>query len=239
MNLSDLMKEKALAHAKEDDPKESVGLVHIVKGRERYFRCNNKATNPDEHFVLDPKDYLKCEQQGQIIAVIHSHPKTNPEPSEADRVACEKSRLPWFVVNPRTGKWGQCEPTGFELPYVGRQWAHGIVDCFTLARDFYKREFGIQFFDYDRQDDWWLKGETLYLDNFAKEGMKEIDVNELRYGDALLMNIESPTPNHAAIYLGENLILHHVQNRLSSRDIYKWGGYYHKMTAKALRHESR
>tara|TARA_R100000781_G_scaffold46676_2_gene31428 strand:- start:3709 stop:4428 length:720 start_codon:yes stop_codon:yes gene_type:complete len=239
MNLSESIKEKALAHAKEEDPKESVGLVHIVKGRERYFPCTNQADEPELHFCLDPNDYLKCENQGEIIAVIHSHPSTNHEPSEADKVACEKSNLPWFVVNPKTEKWGYYEPSGFILPYVGRQWSHGIVDCFTLARDFYKREFNIEFFDYNRQDDWWLKGEALYLDNFAKEGMREIDIEEIQYGDAFLMNIESPTPNHAAIYLGENLILHHVQKRLSSRDVYKWGGYYHKMTAKVLRHESR
>ena len=37
----------------------------------------------------------------------------------------------------------------------------------------------------------------------------------------------------------ENLVLHHVQGRLSSRDVYKWGGYYFKATALGLRHESR
>ena len=69
--------------------------------------------------------------------------------------------------------------------------------------------------------------------------MREVKIEDIQYGDILLMNIESPVPNHAAIYLGENIILHHVTNRLSSRDVYKWGGYYHKMTAMVLRHESR
>ena len=51
------------------------------------------------------------------------------------------------------------------------------------------------------------------------------------------MNLVSPLPNHAAIYLGDQQVLHHVQGRLSSRDVY--GGYYGKSTACALRHESR
>ena len=77
----------------------------------------------------------------------------------------------------------------------------------------------------------------MYLDNFKREGFHEIKEEELQFGDALLMQIESPVPNHAAIFLGENLVLHHVQGRLSSRDVY--GGYYQKNTAKVLRHESR
>jgi cell wall-associated NlpC family hydrolase len=50
------------------------------------------------------------------------------------------------------------------------------------------------------------------------------------------MHIVSPVPNHVAIYIGDNKILHHVQGRLSSRDVY--GSYYQKVTAKILRHEN-
>ena len=78
---------------------------------------------------------------------------------------------------------------------------------------------------------------SLYLDNFAKEGFYPIPLEELQYGDAILMQLESSLPNHAAIYLGDQLILHHLQKRLSSRDVF--GGYYLKSTARVLRHESR
>jgi len=237
MELETKIKEQALTHAKEDFPRESVGLVHVVKGKNRYFKCQNIAATPDEHFVLDPKDYLKAEQRGEITAVIHSHPKTNPKPSSADKVACEASGLPWFIVNPKTEEWSSYQPIGYELPYVGREFFHGVIDCYSLCRDFYKREFDLILNDYNRRDQWWQHGENMYLDNFTKEGFHPIDLSEISYGDAILMQLESPVPNHAAIYLGESIVLHHVQGRLSSRDVY--GGYYQKVTAKVLRHESR
>lgn len=237
MKLTKEIKEKALAHAKEEYPKEAVGLVHVIKGKNRYFKCQNLAETPDEHFILNPKDYLEAEKKGEIIAVVHSHPKTNPTPSPADKVACEASGLPWFIVNPNTETWGEYKPEGWELPYVGREFSHGIVDCYSLVRDFYKREFKLQLNDYNRRDQWWEKGENMYLDNFAKEGFKETTLEQIAYGDLFLMQLESPVPNHAGIYLGDGVVLHHVQGRLSSRDVY--GGYYQKVTAKVLKHESR
>ena len=239
MTLPATIKKQILEHAKAEQPKECCGLVCVVKGRRRYLPCRNLAATPDEHFVMDPLDYANAEDQGEVVAVIHSHPTMNPKPSEADLVACEKTGVPWHIVNPLTEEWGYCEPSGYELPYVGRVFAHGVVDCYSLCRDWYAREWGLQLRDYDRRDQWWDHGENLYLENFEKEGFQQIPIEELRRGDALLLQLVSPVPNHAAIYLGDQLILHHVQGRLSSRDVL--GGYYLKNVACALRyrHENR
>ena len=237
MTLPSSLKEQILQHAKDEHPRECCGLVCVVKGRRRYFPCRNLAATPDEHFVMDPVDYANAEDKGEVVAVIHSHPTMNPKPSEADLVACEKTGLPWHIVNPLTEEWGFCEPSGYQLPYVGRVFAHGVVDCYSLCRDWYAREWGLQLRDYDRRDQWWEQGQNLYLDNFQKEGFRQIPIEELQRGDALLMQLSSPVPNHAAVYLGDQQVLHHVQGRLSSRDVY--GGYYLKNTACALRHESR
>ena len=238
MKLTATMEAEILQQAKDEFPRESCGLIAVVKGRRRYFPCRNVAQTPDEHFILD--GWNEVEDKGEVVAVVHSHPKTNPAPSPADRVACEKSGLPWFIVNPNTEGWGYCEPEGFELPYVGREFVFGVVDCYSLCRDWYGREWGLELRDYDRRDQWWDHGENLYLENFQKEGFHKIPVEELQRGDALLMQLVSPVPNHAAIYLGDSQILHHVQGRLSSRDVYTLGSsYYGKSTACALRHESR
>lgn len=238
MKLPATLQEQALAHAVESYPKESCGLVVVVKGRRRYWPCENLAETPDEHFVISPLDYAAAEDQGAIVAVIHSHPVTNPSPSPADRVACEKSGIPWHIVNPLTKEWGFCQPEGFQLPYVGREFSFGVVDCWTLVQDYYRQEYGVLLNDYERRDDFWLKGENLYVDNLPKEGFSPIPVMDVEPGDLILMQLGSPLPNHAAIYLGDQIILHHLQGRLSSRDVYG-RGYYAKNTVSGYRHENR
>jgi len=234
--LSTDVKNKIILHAKEQYPKESCGLLIVIKGRLFYESCKNIAETPSEHFIIDPKDYLAVSKKGEIVGVVHSHPTTEAVLSEADKVACEKSKLPWYVVNPITGEINESKPSGFKLPYIGRVFSHGIVDCYTLLQDWYERELNIKLGDYDRRDNWWDKGENLYLDNYKKENFYEITVDEITYGDIIFMHLISPVPNHVAIYIGDNKILHHVQGRLSSRDVY--GSYYQKVTAKILRHEN-
>ena len=237
MNLTAALRGEILQHAKERDPQEMCGLIHVVKGKHRYYRCANIALTPDEHFIMDPADYAAAEDLGEIIAVVHSHPTTKPDPSPADQLSCNRTGLPWVIVNPKTEQWGYCEPRDYELPYVGRQFVFGIVDCYTLLRDWYSREWGLMLDDFPRRDRFWERGENLYVDGFKSQGFRQVPLDDLQRGDGILMQLGADLPNHGAIYLGDQQILHHVQGRLSSRDVY--GGYYVKNTAMALRHESR
>ena len=87
-------KNSALAHAKEQDPKESCGLLIEIKGKEKYFPCKNLSNWSNQCFIIDPVDYAKAEDTGKILAVIHSHPTTQPIASQADMVSCEDTNLP-------------------------------------------------------------------------------------------------------------------------------------------------
>lgn len=215
-------------------PRESCGLVIIGKGREIYHQCRNLAVGTDQ-FVLSPDDYEAADALGEIVAVVHSHPFVSPEPSQADRVSCEATGLEWHIVNVPVGNWHSFKPSGYTAPLVGRVFSHGVLDCYAIIRDWYKQERGIELQQFERHDGWWEAGQNLYVDNFAQAGWERCE--DMHEGAMLLMQIGSSVPNHAAVYIGDNMILHHVQNRLSSRDVY--GGYWRKVTTHILRYTGR
>lgn len=221
------------AHAEAEYPKEACGLI-VVKGRrKRYIPCKN-LSEENQMFSMDPKDYADAEDSGDILTVVHSHCNQNPEPSQADRVGCEKSGLPWLIVSWPTQQVHELKPTGYEAPFIGREFVHGVVDCYTLFRDYYRVKLGIEIPDFHREDQWWEKGQDLYMDNFKEAGFIQVEV--LTEHTGILMNIASTVPNHIAVYISEQKILHHVQGRLSTRDV--WGGYWKKHARLFLRHES-
>lgn len=223
------------AHAAETHPRECCGLLAIVKGRERYWPCRNLEEG-DGHFRMDAADYAAAEDAGEVIALCHSHPDCiDAVASEADRVVCETERKPSYILAWPLNKLTVITPEGYKAPLVGRQFFHGVLDCYALVRDWYAQEAGMELPQFERADNWWYNGGDLYMQNFAACGFAEVQ-GEPQRGDLFLMQIRSPVVNHAAVYLGDGLILHHLYGRLSSRDVY--GGYWLERTRLHIRHEN-
>ena len=214
-------KDVALAHAKEQDPKESCGLLLDIKGKEKYFPCKNLSTYSQQCFIIDPDDYIKAEESGNILAVIHSHPITPPIASQADKISCENSELPWHIVNPKTEQWGYYEPTGYKPPLIGMHWVWGITDCWALVRDWYKETKGIILRDWDRP----TTPEEFIADPMFERcawrtGFRQLRPEEkLQNGDLLYMSIMATGLNHVAIFLDGD-VLHHLADRISCKEPY-------------------
>ena len=228
-------KKEALLHAKNEDPKESCGVLLNIRGKEKYFPCRNLSMTSHQCFILDPEDYVKADNLGEIIAIVHSHPVTPPAASQADQLACEQSGLKWHIVNPKTEVWGYTEPKGYKAPLIGREWAWGVSDCWSLVRDWYKEELKIELRDWQRpttlQD---FNNDPMFESCAWRTGFRELRSDEkLENGDLLFMSILANGLNHVAIFLDGD-VLHHLTDRLSCKEPYS--EWLLKCTGKRLRY---
>jgi cell wall-associated NlpC family hydrolase len=108
---------------------------------------------------------------------------------------------------------------------LGKKYLLGTSDCYSLIREFYRSNFGLQMRNYARPDWWWQEDLNLYYENFRKEGFESADIpiSEIEVGDGLLMSFSSKFPNHAGVYVGNNRVLHHFYNNLSGTDPLRTG----------------
>ncbi|ENU2134595.1 C40 family peptidase [Salmonella enterica] len=213
-----MIQNQILAHARQCAPAESCGYVVRTPQGERYFPCENLSAEPTMYFRIAPEDYLKAQAQGEIVALVHSHPGGLPFLSSGDRALQLQTALAWWLVCDDKIHKFRCVPH-----LTGRQFEHGVMDCGTLVRDAYHLA-GIELTDYPREDDWWSRGKNHYLDNMEREGFYRITPGKARPGDMLLCCFASSVANHAAIYCGNGELLHHVPEQLSKREVYteKW-----------------
>lgn len=235
-------------HAEACYPAECCG---IVVG-DTYYPAENVSDNPLVSFKISGEFYADCEDLGEIKAIVHSHPDAHQRASQVDKCMSEALHVPYWIQSVRDG---ECEgdlfvyqPTGWELPLVGREFVHGIHDCLSIILDYYKRERGVDLGAYDREDGWWnVPGKDYYRELLPKAGFHQVDTPE--HGDVVLMQIRSKVPNHAAVFLetgilesepehypAPNSILHHLYGRDSRRDPY--GGYWLENTASYWRYGS-
>ena len=230
-----IWKEKALEHAKQEDPKESCGLLLNIRGKEEYFPCRNLSMTAHQCFIIDPEDYIRADNTGDITAIVHSHPVTPAVASEADKISCEESNLPWHIVNPKTETWGYYEPCGYKPDLIGQPWVWGVSDCWSLVRRYYKEKLNIELRDWERPT---TPEEFINNPMFERcaeaTGFRELRNDEkLENGDLLFMSILANGLNHVAIFLDGD-VLHHLTDRLSCKEPYNQ--WLQKCTGKRLRY---
>ena len=245
MKLTAKLKKAILAHAEREYPLECCGVI-VDK---EYISCRNISDNKDQ-FEIHHEDLAKAEDLGEIQAYVHSHPDATARASHMDLLQIELHKKPWVICAYPDVEFQIYKPCGYKAPLVGRAYIHGIQDCFSIVRDFYSRELGINIPNYERHDKWWEQKEStsLYVENFQKEGFVEVD--QPQYGDVLLCRIgRTEHVNHAVIWLGDNavlksedtepcigsaLVLHHPYGRNSTREIF--GSQWQERVEKVVRY---
>lgn len=232
-------------------PKEACGVI-IKRGRKLVaVQCKNISDNPEHRFVIGSQEYRAHIDQGGVYGIWHTHVNESQPltPSQTDIAACNATGVDWIIVDIASvdgktfsfGKFFFIEPEDIEEEYVERPYIYGVKDCFTLARDYYRKEFGIavDFIaeGYPEVTDWQLRGNNMLIDSYKDAGFARLFDETPAVGDLFLIQMSPSIADHIAVYLGDDKILHHCVGRLSTIDIYG-GGFWQKHTVAHLRHQS-
>jgi proteasome lid subunit RPN8/RPN11 len=81
---------KILAHAQHNPNVEVCGLIASdASDKKVYYAIDNVAENPGCRFLMDAPQQIKAmkqmrDRQQQLLAIVHSHPTSNAQPSALD-----------------------------------------------------------------------------------------------------------------------------------------------------------
>lgn len=128
--------------------------------------------------------------------------------------------------------WGRY--VGIPFKHLGTDPEKGL-DCFNLLKYIYKKELNIDIpystrtFCNILDENWYSKNHERYFDDSLANarGWEKIEEPELYCAITMVMGSSAVT-NHCAIYIGDNKILHVLQNHTSH--ITNYGSYYKQYT---------
>ena len=115
---------------------------------------------------------------------------------------------------------------------VGQEWDYGKQDCYTLVQQYYAK-LGVQLRDFGRPEDLGTT-DSIFLKHAKSLGFKQVELNNRQESDVLLMRLGTRTPMHAAIYVGNDRILHQRMDSISAIEPLRQ--YYWKRPVAAFRH---
>lgn len=229
-------------HCKSQYPKEACGLIVKMQNNYEYIPCRNSSPlelQEDEGHI-SAMEWSEIEDKGEVVVIVHSHPKRDASPGQTDKVSQKRHGIDWLIVGLNNN---QCVDfywlTGEKViqPLYGREYLWQVSDCGTFIRDFYQQEFNIYIPDFYRPPEFWKTRKEIYLDCYEKAGFYDIEFKDLEYGDVILFALGTTITTHGAVYLGGNTIGHHLAGRLSCKDVL--GKYYLDRATKFLRHQDR
>ena len=198
-------------------PKEGCGVIGDVKGKSKWFPCENLAEE-EEDFVMNPDDFHRVSLKSDVIAIVHSHIHSSPEPSYNDIKYCNALGIPYYIFSYPNMELEILKPKKVVNELAGREYEFGIFDCLEAVRDFYSQKLSINLKRREAYlDDWWEHGEDYFTPEHIKEwGFHQVE--DLKENDVLIFSMGAKIGTHCGVYLDEDIFFHHAVNRLSCKE---------------------
>jgi len=239
MSYIDDFKADALARF----PQEACGFVVD----DQYIAAPNTAADPLHDFKISAIDRMNLVGDRKISAILHSHPYKINEvpkypavwPSTADMTSYLAMGIPWGIVATEGETTSDVvwldDDVILNAPLDGREFVHGVFDCYSAIRSWFWQHKNIRLPDFARGMEWWDTGEDLYDQNFKDAGFIEIPLDQAQSGDCVMVKIRSKVTNHAAVITGPASVYHHAYGRLSGTDE-QWLNKWHRYIERVVRY---
>lgn len=232
--LSEYLKFEIKKEAINSIPNECCGLICSGENNCCIITCKNISPNPKYSFRINEEDFLNNDN---IIAYYHSHVTGSSELSKLDRINSEITQLPICVYSCENDEYGIYYPRKYKINLEGRPFIWSITDCASLVSDYFEKNYEGGFV-YDSKpekeisrfgsDD--IKNKQFFdkgangFGRIGKNGMgkfKKIEnwKNEIQINDIVAMGFNyGNIIEHIGVYLGNNIILHHMINQYSRKE---------------------
>lgn len=180
----------------------------VVLNDNSFLPLDNIAEDKENNFLfnLDGINY------GDIKAIVHSHPNSDKFLSTIDRKHQVLTGLEWWIVK---------NDKIYKYPCVkhlrARLFEYGKADCGTIVEDAFTL-YGLKLPVFERSslsDD---ESQGKILKSLPLMGFERLTGEhiEMNVGDVIATSTGKDA-NHAMLYIGDEMVLHHVYGGLSKR----------------------
>lgn len=170
------------------------------------------------------------------IAIFEVNPASDLSVSDSNRAEMNADNLALTIIGKDRDHSKSYLPDRYfeNVSYENRIYLYGMLDCYTLIRDYFRDKYDIWIpANIDRSFGWWHNGRNLYVDMYSSYGFKETST-AIKKDDVLLFKFDNGMPSHSAIYMGNGKMMHHMIGRLSCID--DFDGIYKMSLAGVLRY---
>lgn len=106
--------------------------------------------------------------------------------------------------------------------WIGRVWALKKSDCASLAAEYQDKQFNADYmatikgYSLKKWGEYFHRGMVAWLEDF---GMPKVALEDRQLHDVVVYDYDGDHNMHVGTYLGDNKLLHHLPNKLSSIDV--------------------
>ncbi|QBX68330.1 NlpC/P60 family protein [Serratia quinivorans] len=201
--------EDIVQHIADSAPDMICGILSPDDNNSGFKPCVNASPAPEQGAIIDADFLRTLRDSHEITHVICSVPDALSHDVADYQEMSDRDGLPYLLV-----LWPSLQCLNIfpqsELEYENRPYIYGQYDCYSLIRDYLLREKGFVLNDYPREVYSIDSGKNIFEVQAPEEGFVRVEDASLQSGDILVFNLPSTRLQHAAVYIGNGQMLHHL-----------------------------